>query len=307
MQLTDLAGNARLKQRLSRLERGKELSHAYLICGADGMGKHTLARELSAAMLCTGGEGKIPCGCCNSCKKVFGDIHPDVVVLSGDGGKPINVEQIRTMTGDAYIRPNEGERKIYILEQAGQMNQSAQNAMLKLLEEGPAYAAFFLLCRQPNEMLQTIRSRCELLQLTPLTVEECSLWLKEKFPQCPSEQITQAAQDCQGVLGRAMEMLQGGSEAAQQLKQLADKLIPILEQGEELELFEATMELDKLSRQEISQFLEILDGELIKRLPYSSHKLRILKAVELTRQLQQAAVLNVGSGSLSGWLCAGMF
>ena len=187
------------------------------------------------------------------------------------------------------------------------MNPSAQNAMLKLLEEGPVYAAFLLLCRQPDQMLQTIRSRCELLQLTPLTTGECEQWLSQKYPQLPQAQVAQAAQDCQGILGRAVEQLEGGNEKRQQLKQLADRLIPVLEQGEELEVFEATMELDKLSRGEVSTVLEILDGELVKRLPYSAEKRRMLKAVELIRQLQQAAQLNVGPGQLSGWLCAGIF
>ena len=306
MRLTALVGNTRLKQRLFHVEQGKELSHAYILCGVDGLGKHTLARELCAAMVCTG-AGELPCGCCTPCKKVFGGIHPDVITISGESGKAINVEQIRSMTSDAYVRPNEGERKIYILEQAGEMNASAQNAMLKLLEEGPVYAAFLLLCRQPDQMLQTIRSRCEVLQLTPLSTGECENWLKEKYPQLSQIQIAQAAQDCQGVLGRAVEQLEGGNEVRQQLKQMVEKLLPVLEQGEELELFEATMELDKLSRAEVSTILEILDEELVKRLPHSGQKGRILKAVELTRQLQQAAMLNVGSGQISGWLCAGMF
>ena len=166
MRLTALVGNDRLKQRMFHVEQGKELSHAYLLCGVDGLGKHTLARELCAAMVCSG-RGETPCGCCTPCKKVFGGIHPDVITICGESGKAITVEQIRNMTSDAYVRPNEGERKIYILEQAGEMNPSAQNAMLKLLEEGPVYAAFLLLCRQPDQMLQTIRSRCELLQLNP--------------------------------------------------------------------------------------------------------------------------------------------
>lgn len=306
MRLTALVGNTHLKQRLFHVEQGKALSHAYLLCGVDGLGKHTLAREVCAAMVCTG-AGEIPCGCCIPCKKVFGGIHPDVITISGESGKPVNVEQIRNMTSDAYVRPNEGERKIYILEQAGEMNASAQNAMLKLLEEGPVYAAFLLLCRQPDQMLQTIRSRCELLQLTPLTTGECEQWLGQNYPQLPQMQIMQTAEDCQGVLGRAVEQLEGGNEVRQRLKQLAEKLIPVLEQGEELELFEATMELDKLSRQEVSAVLEILDGELVKRLPNNGQKSRMLRAVELIRQLQQAALLNVGSGQISGWLCAGMF
>ena len=78
------------------------------------------------------------------------------------------MDQVRQLRADAYIRPNEGERKVYLLEGADRMNASAQNAMLKLLEEGPAYAAFLLLAENGGGVLQTVRSRCEELSLTPV-------------------------------------------------------------------------------------------------------------------------------------------
>ncbi len=64
-------------------------------------------------------------------------------MIAGSGGKPITVDQVRALRTDAYVRPNEAERKVYLLERADRMNASAQNAMLKLLEDGPAYAVFF--------------------------------------------------------------------------------------------------------------------------------------------------------------------
>ena len=143
MELSALAGNAHVKAVLSQQEGGRGLSHAYILSGPAGSGRHTLARLLCGAMLCTASSGERPCGRCAPCRKVSSGVHPDVTVISGPGeGKPITVDQVRALRSDAYIRPNEGERKIYLLEQADRMNQSAQNAMLKLLEEGPAYAVF---------------------------------------------------------------------------------------------------------------------------------------------------------------------
>ena len=167
MNLSALAGNQRIKDQLSQQERERGLSHAYILSGPAGSGRHVLARQLAAAMLCTG-TGECPCGRCVPCQKAAKGIHPDLSVIAGpEEGKPITVDQVRALRADAYIRPNEGERKIYLLEHADRMNPSAQNAMLKLLEEGPAYAAFLLLAENGGGLLQTVRSRCEELALTP--------------------------------------------------------------------------------------------------------------------------------------------
>ena len=144
MDFPALAGNERLKQQLSQREEGRGLSHAYLIAGPKGSGRHTLAKELAAALVCTAPAGQRPCHKCPPCKKVLAGVHPDVNFISGGGeGKPIAVDQVRALRADAYVRPNEGQRKVYVLEGADQMNASAQNAMLKLLEEGPVDQVFF--------------------------------------------------------------------------------------------------------------------------------------------------------------------
>ncbi|MEA4933504.1 MAG: DNA polymerase III subunit delta, partial [Lawsonibacter sp.] len=216
MELSALAGNPRLKEMLSQREEGRGLSHAYMISGQVGSGRHTLARMLSAAMMCTAALSERPCGRCPACKKVFAGIHPDVIVTDGGGqGKSIAVDQVRAIRTDAYIRPNEGVRKVYLLEGADQMNPSAQNAMLKLLEEGPSYAAFLLLCDGAGTLLQTVRSRCEELSMTPVPLKECRSWLRARFPGTSEIELEQAALTCQGILGRAVEQLQGMDEGVQ--------------------------------------------------------------------------------------------
>lgn len=139
----------------TRLSRDK-LSHAYLIFGEN---RKELASLLAKAYVCTGTESK-PCGICAGCRKASSGIHPDIVRL-GEDGAALKVEEIRALRADAYIRPNEASRKVYILENAETMNASGQNVLLKLLEEGPAYAAFLFLAPNPEELLPTVRSRCE--------------------------------------------------------------------------------------------------------------------------------------------------
>ena len=175
MNLTRLAGNGPLKRQLELETARRGLSHAYILSGPAGSGKRTLAGLLAAALVCTGG-GERPCLSCPGCRKALAGIHPDIV-RAGDDGKDISVAQVRQLRADAYIRPNEADRKIYILENAQTMNPSAQNAMLKLLEEGPAYAAFLLLTDNAAALLPTVRSRCELLPLSPVTEAEAEEWL----------------------------------------------------------------------------------------------------------------------------------
>lgn len=142
------------------------LSHAYIISGGGAKSRRDYAMELAAAYLCQGGSH--PCGVCRHCVKVTRGIHPDLTLLTpAEGKREIVAEQARALRADAYIRPNEGERKVYVVDPAESMNPVAQNSLLKVLEDGPAYTAFLLLAEQPGQLLETIRSRCETLTLPP--------------------------------------------------------------------------------------------------------------------------------------------
>lgn len=155
MELTALAGNAQIKAQLAHREG--DLAHAYIVAGPAGSGRHTLAAQMAEALVCSAQPQLRPCGRCSHCRKAAGGIHPDITVIAGSGGKPITVDQVRALRTDAYVRPNEAERKVYLLERADRMNASAQNAMLKLLEDGPAYAVFFLLAENGSALLPTVR------------------------------------------------------------------------------------------------------------------------------------------------------
>lgn len=301
MELDRLAGNARLKHTLSG--RMGKLPQACLISGPRGSGRHTLAGILCQAMVCQQEEG--PCGRCAPCRKVAQSIHPDVTRITGETeGKPITVDQVRQLRADAYIRPNEGERKVYVLEGVDTMRSEAQNAMLKLLEEGPVYAAFVLLCENPGGVLETIRSRCQQLPLTPVTPGECLAYLKGRFPQQSEEALRRAARDCQGLIGRGIEELEGGGQAD---REALLSLAHILESGDELTVLEALQSREKMGRDELTALFSALEAELVGRIPGSRDPRRCLRCVELLRQLRGAAALNVNPGQLLGWLCAGLF
>lgn len=127
-----------------------------------GEGRRERAKTVAAAYLCGAAEGEAkPCGSCAHCRKVRLGIHPDLMEL-GKPGEALKVDDIRAMRRDAVVRPNEAERKLYLLTNAETMNSNGQNAMLKLLEEGPDYAAFLLLTPNPETLLPTVRSRCQI-------------------------------------------------------------------------------------------------------------------------------------------------
>lgn len=307
MNLSHLAGNNQIKRQFAHETGKRGLGHAYILSGPKGSGRHTLAAQLSACAVCRQEETQRPCGKCVPCKKVSEGIHPDVLTIQGADGKPITVDQVRALRSDAYICPNEAPRKIYLLEQADRMNPQAQNAMLKLLEDGPPYAMFLLLAENSMGLLNTIRSRCELLSLTPVSPAECETWLRTQYPERDPAQVHQAALDCQGVLGRAITQLDGADAEQNAIRTQATQLARVLESGDELTLFQTVMPLEKAPREELSGILTETVVEISRILPGSPQKRRLLKAVEILRNLSGAMELNANAGQLTGWLCAAMF
>lgn len=148
-----------------KFKTAERLSHAYMISAPDMNDALSAAAEIAAAAVCMRGHD-VPCGECRACRKAAEKIHPDITSLErivddkGQQKREITVDQIRGVAADAYVLPNEAERKVYIIKDADTMNIQAQNAALKLLEEPPKGVIFLLCVTNPELMLQTVRSRC---------------------------------------------------------------------------------------------------------------------------------------------------
>lgn len=153
--------NSTLARRIRAAASKGTLSHAAILSGSGD--RMAAARYFAAALECEG-EGERPCLRCRQCRKVLEDIHPDVVTVRDDGHKELPVELVRQLRQDVYIRPNDGARKVYIFADCGQLNQRDQNVLLKIVEEGPPYAAFVFCTDSPSALLETVRSRCVLLK-----------------------------------------------------------------------------------------------------------------------------------------------
>lgn len=139
------------------------LGHALIFSGAGD--RLTAARYAAAALECTGTDK--PCLACAHCRKVLADIHPDVTTVRDDEHAEIAVDVIRAVRTDAFIRPNEGKCKIYLFPDCTVLNEKDQNVLLKTVEEGPPYAAFFFCAESGSALLPTIRSRCVEVKLPP--------------------------------------------------------------------------------------------------------------------------------------------
>lgn len=163
------------------------LSHAWLLLGGTAEMRRKAAEDVAAALMCDA-EKERPCEVCPQCRKLRKGIHPDLITLLRNPEKrEITVDQVRTLRQEAWVLPNEAKRKVFLIPEADTLNVSAQNALLKVLEEPPATAAFLLLGENPGAFLPTVRSRCVTLNLapgaeelsdSPVAAALCEAWLK---------------------------------------------------------------------------------------------------------------------------------
>lgn len=155
--------------------------HAYVVTGSDDAGRLEAARLIAEAAVCEGEN--IPCGVCRNCVKAIKGIHPDITVSERAGeDKELKIDAMRALRAQAMVMPNEASRSVFIIREADLMNDAAQNAMLKIFEEPPSHAVFVLTAENPERLLETVRSRCEIITLPPKD-ERVESPLADKFWQ----------------------------------------------------------------------------------------------------------------------------
>lgn len=149
-----------------------EFRHAYLFCGPPGLGRRTLALRFAQALNCpTPLEPGVPCGTCRDCKQIEGMRHPDVNIIQADSeGGTLKVDQVREVQRALSLKPYQVNYRIALFLRFQEANDNAANALLKTLEEAPAHAVLILTADNPEQLLPTIISRCEILRLRPLPV-----------------------------------------------------------------------------------------------------------------------------------------
>lgn len=209
MLLNQFYSNDKAKKTLVNFLTDGRFPHTLLFEGEDGCGKLTFAHLTAAALLCEQPLEQRPCGQCRNCKRVMTDTHPDVSVIGDeDKLKGFHIDLVRQLRADAYIRPNEGGHKVYILRNIHNMTEQAQNALLKIIEEPPTQVVFLMTCNNRARVLPTILSRAAVVPVSVCSVQECETALRALEPQMAEERIVQAARLARGNIGKARMILQ---------------------------------------------------------------------------------------------------
>ena len=277
MALFDLQEPAALRIR-EAATRGT-LSHALLLTGSGD--RLNLARYAAAALECEADGGR-PCGVCRACRKVEEEIHPDVITVRDDQHKNVAVAVIREMRSDAYIRPNEGRRKVYIFPDCALLTEQDQNVLLKIVEEGPPYAAFLFCAENPSGVLQTLRSRCVELKLRPAADR--------------GESLETAEQLCRAIGSRRRGAVMEVAVRLEKKKLEREQAAAMLERSRAL--FAAAL-LSLYGRQP-----EDLDREIAGFLAKNLTKTQIMSTIEMLEKYHGECAYNVGTGHLLGALAA---
>src|SRR5947209_17688478 len=237
MPFSDFQGNAETVRQLREMLARDRFPHAVILAGPQGAGKYTLALMVARTMNClqprlTDGLPDF-CGVCSNCTRIgqaedlesrFAEAveareglrdtdkretrilvqtHPDVLVVPPEPPQMmIKVDQVRHVIATIHYKPAEARRRVFIFADSAFMKEAA-NALLKILEEPPEYATIFLLARNPGDLLPTIRSRCVIFPLSPLSQQEIEAHLAGHHPEWNVRQRQLAARLSGGGVGRA--------------------------------------------------------------------------------------------------------
>lgn len=252
------------------------LSHALLFSGSGD--RLSAARFAAAAMECQSGRGR-PCGACAACRKVFADIHPDVVTVRDEAHKNLSVDTIRQMRADAYVQPNEGARKVYIFPDCGILTEQDQNVLLKLVEEGPPYAAFLFCAENAAVVLQTLRSRCVELKLHPAA-------------EGGGEEVQAAEALCRCLAARKRGKVTELAVRLEKKRITREDLSALLERSRALCAAALLLQYGQEPEESCREIAPILAKNLTKS--------QIMRTIELLQKYRGECTYNVGTGHVLG-------
>lgn len=228
----DIIGHEQIIEHFQNAITLDKVSHAYILNGPDQSGKMMLAEAFAAALQCEkrGTEG---CMECHSCRQAVSHNQPDIIYLTHEKPNTISVNDIRVQINQSIIeKPYASPYKIYIVDEAEKMNQQAQNALLKTMEEPPAYAVIILLTTNADIFLPTILSRCIRLDLKPAANDKVRSYLMEHF-QIPDYQSDVSAAFAQGNVGKAIQLA-----SSEHFKEMKDSAVQLMKRVKDIDVYE---------------------------------------------------------------------
>ena len=242
----DILGHEQIIAHLQNAIEEDKVSHAYIFNGPEASGKMMLAEAFAMALQCEG-EGKRPCLECRSCRQAADHNQPDIIYVSHEKPNTIGVDDIRTqINNDIDIKPYSSRYKVYIVDEAQKMNQQAQNALLKTIEEPPAYAIILLLTTNADSFLQTILSRCITLNLKAVKEDKIKEYLMKHY-QIPEYQADICAAFSQGNVGKAIQLA-----SSEEFGELKASVLQLMKRLEDIDLYEMTGAVKQIAEYKLS-------------------------------------------------------
>ena len=265
-----LIGNLDTKKRLCGAILRDTLPHAFLVVGAFGSGKKTLATELAAAINCENRQSdshSLPCHECNTCRRIRENLFADLHFVRRDAKKmSIGVDEIHKMREDMILTSSESDYRIYVIEEAEKLTPQAQNAMLTVLEEPPSKVVIILLANEADKILTTVKSRAQSIAMQRFSESELLSYLRERSDKVrimelsDKEKLSGMLMAADGRIGQALALIDDtktSSEIAER-RELTLELVKKLGQSTPFsELYLATKELPT-GRVEFKETLEEL-------------------------------------------------
>ena len=249
----DVAGHEDIISHLQNAVKMNKVSHAYIFGGEHGSGKKLLASLFAMTLQCET-QGIEPCMQCTSCKKALSKNHPDIINITHEKPNSIGIEEIRQqLIDDVAIKPYESRYKIYIINEAQKMTLQAQNALLKTIEEPPAYAVILLLADNPDSLLPTISSRCVILNLKPVSDNLVKSYLMERM-HIPDYQAEVDASFAQGNIGKAERIA-----TSEEYAEVMENSLRLVKYAQNMELYELVEAIKGMTadKDNIQDYLDI--------------------------------------------------
>ena len=250
----DIIGQEQIKEHLQNALSTGKVSHAYIINGERFSGKEYIAKIFAMALQCER-DGIEPCQECHYCRQALSDNQPDIIRVTHEKPGSIGVDDIRAqINGDITIKPYSSPRKIYIVNEAEKMTVQAQNALLKTLEEPPAYAVILLLTSNVNAFLPTILSRCVVLNMKPVADEKVKKYLMEEL-QVPDYKADVCVAFARGNVGKAKQL--ASSEDFEKVKEEALALLKYVQDMDVTEMIAAIRKISEY-KLDVNDYMDIL-------------------------------------------------
>lgn len=253
MNFNDIIGQEAVIGSLVNAIKKDRVGHAYVLTGAKGMGKRTVAGIFAAMLMCQMPGEYGPCGQCPSCMMYANGSNPDFHILGNDETS-IGVDEIRKLQSDIIIRPLYSGRKVYLISNAENMTVQAQNCLLKILEEPPGYGVIILTASNYNALMETIRSRTVRLNFKKNTRDQVKQAIRTNLGESRNMDFVAAYAD--GVIGTALEL--AGSEEFYELREKAIELVlKLAREGKLVNVFQAYEFFEK-NKSNIDALLDIM-------------------------------------------------